>query len=311
MSATRSAAPGTPVDAGTYIGACPVGCDSALQWIDIELPEGRLRRCSACGQWVSACTEARYAASMREFDVPTGTQPKPGSEVRRETLARRRLDLVARALGRAPASIHLLDVGCSNGELVRTATRLGFDAEGVEPAPAAARTAQEAGLKVRQGLLEETAFPEQSFDAVTLFEVIEHLREPLSLLRECARVLRPGGVLLIGTGNRASWTAQAMGARWEYLDIGHHGGHISFYSPASLRLAAERAGFTVHGIATRNVRLVDKGDVRGSGYFAGKAIGALLSLPARWAGRGHDMLAVFKRTLNPLAALSTGAHQTS
>lgn len=296
MNTRSPSAIGASAGADPYIDACPVGCDSALEWIDIELPEGRLRRCSACGQWVSACTEARYAASMHEFDVPTGTQPKPGSEARRETLARRRLDLIARTLERAPARIHLLDVGCSNGEFMRTASRLGFDVEGVEPAPAAAHAAQNAGLKVRQGLLEEAAFPEQAFDAVTLFEVIEHLRHPLTLLRACARVLRPGGVLMIGTGNHASWTAKTLGARWQYLDIGHHGGHISFYSPASLKLAAERAGFIAHRIDTRNVRLVDKGDARGSSYFAGKAAAALLSLPARWTGRGHDMLAVFKRT---------------
>jgi len=290
-----SAQPRAEPSEGAYVTTCPVGCVSVLQWTDIELAEGRLRCCPSCGQWVSACTQARYTASMQEFDVATGTQPKPGSEARRETLARRRLDLIARTLGRAPSAIHLLDVGCSNGDFVRSALRLGFDAEGVEPAPAAARTAQEAGLKVRQGLLEEAAFPEQSFDAVTLFEVIEHLREPLALLRECWRVLRPGGVLLIGTGNRASWTAQAMGARWDYLDIGRHGGHISFYSPSSLRLAAERAGFTPDRIATRNVRLVDKERGRGPGYLAGKAAGALLSLPARWVGRGHDILALFRR----------------
>jgi 2-polyprenyl-3-methyl-5-hydroxy-6-metoxy-1,4-benzoquinol methylase len=148
---------------------------------------------------------------------------------------------------------------------------------------------------VRQGLLEEAAFPAQSFDALTLFEVIEHLREPLALLRECHRVLRPGGVLMIGTGNRASWTACTLRNRWQYLDIGHHGGHISFFSPASLRLAAERAGFAAHRIATRNVRLVDKGSASASAYFAGKALAALLAPPARWLGRGHDMLGVFRR----------------
>jgi SAM-dependent methyltransferase len=286
-------APRTPADA--YITACPVGCDSTLGWTDIELPEGRLRRCPACGQWVSACTQARYAASMREFDVPEGTRPKPGAEVRRETLARRRLMLIARTLGREPAAIHLLDVGCSSGEFVRSAARLGFDAEGVEPAPAAARAAQQAGLNVRQGLVEDAAFPAQSFDALTLFEVIEHLREPLPLLRECHRILRPGGVLMVGTGNRASWTACALRERWEYFDIGHHGGHISFFSPASLRLVAERTGFGVERVATRNVRLVDRRSASVPAHLAGKVLSALLAYPARWFARGHDILGVFRR----------------
>lgn len=44
------------------------------------------------------------------------------------------------------------------------------------------------------------------FDAITRFEVIEHLQHPAELLNECRRILRPGGILLVGTGNAASWS---------------------------------------------------------------------------------------------------------
>ena len=276
-----------------YVSACPAGCGGdTLAWTGVTLPEGRLRCCRSCGQWVSACSEARYWQSMEEFDDARGTRPEPGAEARWFKQRRRRLNAITASLRRAPERIHLLDVGCSSGAFVHTAVRLGFDAEGVDPAPAAAQAARVAGLKVEKGLLHEVGYAEHSFDAVTLFEVIEHVRDPIALLRECHRILRPGGVLMVGTGNCDSWTAHALGARWEYLDISRHGGHISFFNPGSLRLAARRTGFTPLRLVTRSGRLVDAS--RGAGYLVGKLAGELLNLPARWLGKGHDMLAILE-----------------
>src|SRR5262245_19346743 len=278
-----------------YISVCPAGCrGETLTWTGMMLPEGRLRRCLACGQWVSACSEARYWQSMEEFDDARGTTPKRGAEARRFVQSRRRLNAIAASLRRAPARIHLLDVGCSSGAFLRAAVQLGFDAEGVDPAPAAAQAARAAGLRVEKGLLHEVGYAEHSFDAVTLFEVIEHVRDPIDLLRECHRILRPGGLLMVGTSNCGSWTARALGARWEYLDISRHGGHISFFNPGSLQLAARRAGFTPLRLTTRNVRLVE--GPRRAGYVPRKLAGELLSLPARWLGKGHDMLAILECT---------------
>src|SRR3954447_8992271 len=201
-----------------YITACPVGCGDTLEVSGLAMPEGQMRRCRECGQWVSAASEARYLDSMREFDVPDGTEPTAESQRRRFVQSERKLTQVVRRLNKSSPEVRLLDVGCSSGALVAAAQTLGFIAQGVEPAPRAAAAAQVAGLNVRQGLLEEAAYPAESFDAVTLFEVVEHVREPLPLLKEAYRVLAPRGLVLIGTGNTASWTARAMGARWEYLD---------------------------------------------------------------------------------------------
>ena len=129
-----------------------------------------------------------------------------------------------------------------------------------------------------------------SFDAITLFEVIEHLKHPLPLLIECRRVLRPGGLLLISTGNTASWTAAAMRERWDYFHIARDGGHISFYNPRSVALLAARAGFTVERIVTTRVKFYEKTDVARWRYVTAKLLAEMLNLPAQLAGRGHDML---------------------
>lgn len=277
-----------------YIERCPVGCDVSLVRTGIGLPEGPLRRCPACAQLVSSCSEERYWESMQEFDTSTGTLPLPGSEARQRKRSRRRLAIIETKLGMPRQRIRLLDVGCSSGAFLRVAVTDGFQAEGVEPAPQAAQAARDAGLLVHQGRLEDLRLPAASFDAITLFEVIEHLKDPQSLLTECRRLLRGQGLLLIGTGNADSWTARLQGPRWEYFRIDQHGGHVSFFNPVSTRALAGRTGFRVEFIRTRRVSLCDPASVSALGWRVWKAANELLSLPARWAGKGHDMLAVLR-----------------
>ena len=272
-----------------YLDFCPVGCRSSLTPTDIILPEGPLQRCPECGQLVSRCNEERYRRSLAEFDNPQGTLPGPDSLARHVRRAEKRLGKIEMLLNKHPEDIRLLDVGCSTGGFIAVACRKGFAAEGVEPAPQAARSARSAGLRVRQGLLAEAALPERSFDAITLFEVIEHVRDALSLIGECRRILRPGGVLVIGTGNTDSWAMSCMRGRWEYLHIERHGGHISFFNPLSVRLLGERCGFHIQSMETKSMRFYEKEDVPLLVYRLFKGVAELLNLPARLFGKGHDM----------------------
>lgn len=279
-----------------FLNTCPVGCDAPLEATRYILPEGALLRCQACGQLLSQCSTAHYWQSMQEFDDPQGTLPVAGSEQRRFRRSKSFLDQITKLLGKSPEQIHLLDVGCSSGAFLNTAVKLGFCAEGVEPAPKAAATAQAAGLKVHQGLLQEAGYADGQFDAITLFEVIEHLQQPLELFRECQRILRPGGILLIGTGNAASWSMAVMGARWEYLDIVRHGGHVSFFNPGSIAALAQRSGFSVAAVHTRGVRFCEKEDCAQPVYRIAKLAGELLNIFAVLLNKGHDMAVYLKRT---------------
>lgn len=279
-----------------YLNTCPVGCDAPLEATTYVLPEGALLRCSACGQLISQCTSAYYWQSMQEFDDPQGTLPAAGLEQRRFRRSKSFLDQIAKLLGQSPEQIRLLDVGCSSGAFLDAAVKLGFQAEGVEPAPQAAATAKAAGLNVRQGLLQEAGYAEGQFDAITLFEVIEHLQQPAELLQECRRILRPGGILLIGTGNAASWSMATMGARWEYLSIAKHGGHVSFFSSESIALLGQRAGFDVAAIRTRGVRFCEKGDCAAPIHRIAKLAAEFLNIFAALTNKGHDMAVYLRRT---------------
>jgi 2-polyprenyl-6-hydroxyphenyl methylase/3-demethylubiquinone-9 3-methyltransferase len=278
-----------------YITRCPVGCAATLQPTAHRLPEGSLRRCPACGQFVSAVDETRYHETMQAFNAPGFNQASAREMERRWSVARRRLATAARLMGRVPHGARWVDIGCSRGQFVGFAARAGYTAEGVEPAPDIAAAARESGLNVRSGFLQDQRYPDAGFDGASLFEVVEHLRDPLPLMREIRRILKPGAVLLVSTGNTASWTVAVMGARWDYFHIEKDGGHVSFFNPGSLSTLAQRAGFETACIETARVKFHEKPETHPFVYTGGKLVAELLNWPARLAGRGHDMLAYLRR----------------
>jgi SAM-dependent methyltransferase len=278
-----------------YLGHCPVGCTAPLVESELVLPEGPLRRCPDCGQLVSQCTEREYLDAIRKWDTQDGTLPDARSEERHDQVSRRRLKTILRLLGTAPAATRLLDVGCSSGAFLAAAARMGFQVAGVEPSPEAAETARHAGFRVFSGLLEEARYPEGGFDAVSLIEVVEHLRDPRALLTECRRILRPGGIAMVSTPNATSWTARVMGSRWEVFSLRGMGGHLSFFNPGSLRLIAGRTGFDMARLETRHVRLAEKGQYPRPVYLMSKLGAGLLDAPSRLWQAGHDFTAFLRR----------------
>jgi SAM-dependent methyltransferase len=278
-----------------YVESCPVGCRSGLVDSDIFLPQGPLKRCLKCGQLVSYCSEDLYWKSMDEFDDPKGTWPSGKAADRLLRHTKQIVRSVQGFLGKKRGEIRLLDVGCSNGAFISAAQSLGIRAAGVEPSAAPAQAAIESGLEVYQGFLQDIHLPEASFDVVTLFEVIEHLKDPLSLFEECHRVLHKGGLLVIRTGNTDSWTAHYRKERWEYFSISEHGGHISFFNPVSVGKLAERSGFSVERLKTHRVSFYQKGEIPFLVYRPMKFLAELLNTPSTWFNKGHELQAFLIR----------------
>ena len=130
---------------------------------------------------------------------------------------------------------------------------------------------------------------------VTLFEVIEHLKDPLSLLKECHRVLRQGGLLVIRTGNTSSWSSRYLKGRWEYFSIAAHGGHISFFNPVSMNKLAKRSGFLVESFKTHRVGFYQEGEIPFILYRPLKLLTDLLNMPSTWFGKGHELLVFLRK----------------
>ena len=131
----------------------------------------------------------------------------------RELTFRHHLRQVERIVGPANGRA-LLDVGAYIGVFVEVAAAAGWRAQGVEPSAWAAAEAQRRGLAVHAGTLESAALPPESFDVVTMWDVIEHLADPTTELASARRLLRPGGWLVVHTMDIGSPVARLMGARW-------------------------------------------------------------------------------------------------
>jgi 2-polyprenyl-3-methyl-5-hydroxy-6-metoxy-1,4-benzoquinol methylase len=136
----------------------------------------------------------------------------------------------------------LLDVGSGGGSFVAWMRGLGWDAEGLEPDPAAAERASAAGVPVTAASLEAAPFEPGSFDAVTMSHVIEHLHDPAAGLETCRRLLRPGGTLWLATPNLAGYGHATFGRAWIGLDPPRH---LVVFTRESLLRAVERAGFSI------------------------------------------------------------------
>lgn len=137
----------------------------------------------------------------------------------------------------------LLDVGCSYGICVKVASDMGFLASGIEPAKGAAIYAKKIlHVPVFQGTLEKAHFKKNSFDVVTLYDVLEHIPTIKPFLQEVRKILKPDGILVVQSPNIQSFAAEILKTHWNWLLIPHHLWH---FTPASLSYVLTHEGFSV------------------------------------------------------------------
>ncbi len=144
----------------------------------------------------------------------------------------------------ATSPLRLLDVGCHIGVMLEIAQERGWDAVGIEPSAWAAARAAERGLNVINATLANAHLPANSFDAVTMWDVVEHLTNPSADLNQVYRVLKPGGVVAVHTIDIESPLARVMGPRWPWLMEMH----LYYFSPRTLGQMLEQIGFRVEAI---------------------------------------------------------------
>jgi len=142
----------------------------------------------------------------------------------------------------------LLDMGCATGTFLRGMHVFpNWELFGVEINREAAHIAKEKhGLNVFAGTLEEANYPERYMDVVTLWDVLEHLHDPSSSLREIHRILKPGGILIFRVPNKDSWDAKLFGPYWVGLEPPRH---LYVFDKDLLTLLLEQTGFKIHKIS--------------------------------------------------------------
>ena len=203
-----------------------------------------LRRCNTCGFVFIADPWTDFARIYDErYYSGAGADPlvdykfelsDPDRTVRQYEW--RGITRCIRRLAGDPADLHWLDFGCGNGGLVRyLQAHTGAHAVGFEEG-SVATDARAVGIPILSR--DELRSQEGRFDVVTAIEVLEHTLDPIAELREIRRLLRPGGILFLTTGNAAPFADRLT--RWRYVtpEI-----HISFFDPHTLAYAMSEAGF--------------------------------------------------------------------
>jgi SAM-dependent methyltransferase len=125
------------------------------------------------------------------------------------------------------------------GVFLEIAGAAGWEAVGIEPSGWGVAEARKRNLNVIEGTLASAALPEASFDVVTMWDVVEHLTDPLSELRHTHRILRPGGLLVLHTMDIESLFARLMGQHWPWLMEMH----LYYFTRRTLQAMLEAAGF--------------------------------------------------------------------
>src|SRR5579862_9203410 len=231
-------------------------CDCGMVWLnprpsdeDIPLLYSRYythRALSAPGflqrirQEISKCELARLG-----YNVEPSRELLPRLLSNLRSLTRGR-SMEVLALSASEAG-NLLDVGCGNGDFLRRMHSLGWRASGVEPDPAAVACARSRGLQVLNGTIRDV--PDTShYDVITLSHVIEHVADPVELLRQCGKRLRQNtGRIVLTTPNFQSLGSRWFGRHWRGLEVPRH---LNIFSAGSLRTCISKAGLRVDFIST-------------------------------------------------------------
>lgn len=133
----------------------------------------------------------------------------------------------------------LLDIGTGSGQFLEAAERKDFIAQGIEVSKKALSQAKSRGLLIKRGDFETLGIRDK-FDIITLFQVLEHFRDPLKAAKKIYRLLEPGGIVIIATPNQESSVARFFGKKW----WGYRPEHLFLFNPQTLRLLLQKAGFS-------------------------------------------------------------------
>jgi len=166
-----------------------------------------------------------------------GSKFRPWIEWLVRLVAARHLDFLCAGL---PPGARVLDIGCGRGVILGPLADRGFEAHGVEVSEAATRGVDpRARIRIATSLA-EADYPQESFDQVVIWHVLEHLADPRATLEECHRVLRPGGRLIVAVPNFSSWQARWAGPAWFHLDPPRH---LYQFPLGALRRLIDDCGF--------------------------------------------------------------------
>jgi 2-polyprenyl-3-methyl-5-hydroxy-6-metoxy-1,4-benzoquinol methylase len=138
----------------------------------------------------------------------------------------------------------LLDIGCGTGEFIQFAQKLGWlDTEGIEIVPEIARIAHtKTGSTIHAQVLGSAKLDYEAYSVITLWDVIEHLSDIKGNLKEIYKLLKPGGILILGTVNRNGFSIRSL--KQNAMTFGPPE-HLTFFTQKGTSLALNAQGMKV------------------------------------------------------------------
>lgn len=238
--------------------ACPT-CGATAEKPELSKDHMAVVRCGVCDlvyvtptfdeeHYHTVYASAEYQEIVRDLGISS-------HEYRVGRFGRERVTLMEMQVRRRDGQpVRYLDVGCSTGFVVEAARNRGWQATGIDLNPSAIDFGRSRGLDLRTIALEDAGFAEGSFDAISLFDVLEHLLAPAATLRACIDLLVPGGILFLYVPNYDSASRLLMGAAAHFIWPTHH---LNYYTPATLRDLMGRNGLATEFVATEGLDIQD------------------------------------------------------
>ena len=212
-----------------------------------QLAFGKILRCENCS---FAFTETRPGPEQLKSLYASMDTVAYESEVSgRIRTARRHLKILARHVT-APG--RLLDVGCASGRFLEAAVNAGWTAAGIEPSgtlSAQAKLLLADRATLVSATLQEAAVDRESFDAITMWDVLEHVTDPARFFDLAVSLVKRGGLIAVNVPNLDSLPARILGRRWPLLLPEH----LNYFNPRSLQACARRSDLCLLALGRRPV----------------------------------------------------------
>lgn len=197
--------------------------------------------CPTCGLWIldkRLLTPERHAIYTGRYFEGWGSSQDLAGPI--NCMKRKTFERVFREISGYRAPGRLLDVGCAFGASLQVAEAWGWDGYGLELNPSALALAREKlGSRIMCGDFESVELQEQSYDTILMFDVLEHLPDPVGAVAKVYRLLRPNGLVVINTPCPQSLSARLMRRIWFHVKTEH----LFLFSRRSLLLLLEQSGF--------------------------------------------------------------------